>query len=226
MAINQWNITVDEIVRNFHDALGFLYPCLKKVNLPVSLPDAYDSWDEITEVLYKNLVVDVMRYGLSEDQMHLFSLPVYEAFYSSYFGLSIIEVVPNKPEPQFQENVFIFSRFMTRESVFDTVEASIASRDLSQLRGKKNLIFPYEAVEFKLRYFFKKGYHVIENLIIDENKNYSPIKRAYLTNSSGEVIKDITEKRTKPVTPGLGFGKRIIPPSEEDLKILNRLYKK
>ena len=226
MSQNSWETSITDIVRNFHDALRQLIPFFKEVHLPHALPDAYDAWDETTEILHKHLVTEMIRYGLPQEAMDSFSLPIYEAFYSSFFGTSVIEVVPIGSKLSVNENVLVFSRFTTQINDLDSVEALTASKDLKIVEVNDPVSLPYASVEFRLRHFFEGETKLIEDLIIDENKNYSKVKRAYLTNDKGEVIKDITEKRVKPVIPNVGFDKRITPPSEEDLKHLKQLYKK
>ncbi len=52
------------------------------------------------------------------------------------------------------------------------------------------------------------------------------IQRAFVTNKTGEVIKDITPERTKIITPGRGATAKISPPPAEDKAILERLFNK
>lgn len=56
----------------------------------------------------------------------------------------------------------------------------------------------------------------------NNTKNGKP--RAFVTNEAGEVIRDITPDRAKPVTPGKGFGPKEIPISQNDKEILKRLF--
>jgi len=46
--------------------------------------------------------------------------------------------------------------------------------------------------------------------------------RAWVTNSRGQVILDITKERTKTVQPGIGFGEKR-PPTGEEFDLLLRL---
>lgn len=47
-------------------------------------------------------------------------------------------------------------------------------------------------------------------------------ERAFVTNRSGQVIRDITADRVKPITPGVGAGAKQ-PPSAQDLELLQRV---
>jgi hypothetical protein len=50
------------------------------------------------------------------------------------------------------------------------------------------------------------------------------IRRAFVTNQAGQVIKDITPERTKIIIPGKGEAGKINPSPREDQQILKRLF--
>jgi hypothetical protein len=45
-----------------------------------------------------------------------------------------------------------------------------------------------------------------------------------VTDSEGNVVKDITAKRVKPVKPGQGFGQKR-PPTQQELGLLEKVLK-
>jgi RHS repeat-associated protein len=70
-----------------------------------------------------------------------------------------------------------------------------------------------------------RGGQNVKNLVGPRN---SVVKgsngRVYLTDDQGRVIADITTQRTKPVTPGRGFGPKRLPTTEE-LNWITRIWK-
>jgi len=64
----------------------------------------------------------------------------------------------------------------------------------------------------------------LPNSIIKGTGEAQGIKRIFITNSVGQVIREVTPLRSKSVTPGVGLGPKEIPPPSEDIKLLNFVF--
>lgn len=91
-----WDTSVRELMEIFRDSLSKLIPDLRKARLPIGIRPGVDAWDDISEMLYRHIVVEAIRSALPEEEMDGFQLPVYETEYENYANLSFIEVIPRK----------------------------------------------------------------------------------------------------------------------------------
>lgn len=98
MAERSWETSVEELVLIFRDALMKLIPELRRARIPVESVPGVDAWDEISEGLFRHIVVEAIRASLPEREMEDLRLPQYEMEYEDYREFSFIEVVP-KSQP-------------------------------------------------------------------------------------------------------------------------------
>lgn len=129
-------IDVTDIVENFRRALSAVVPCAERAGVPWRRPDAYDEWDAVASALYRSLVVEPIRWQLSEANWESFSLPDYDLLRPHYGEFSWIVVGGSKPK----EGRFLFHAFATRKQPFDTVEIRRISDSGSPLQPGDELI--------------------------------------------------------------------------------------
>lgn len=117
-----WNTTVHDLMLNFRDCLVALIPYMDRAKIPWRDHEAYDQWDEITETLYKHMVVGTVLFAIG-DQDELIT-PRYDMLYPSYGEKSFI-AIESTPSPSSTQLVFL--SFSTRERPFDHVNYQAVS---------------------------------------------------------------------------------------------------
>ena len=90
-----WYTTVNELILRYKEMLVALIPHLHSVHIPIGASAGSHQWDEIAEVIYKNVVVDSIRYSLNDIARETFDLAVYEMIYEDYRNISFIEIYTN-----------------------------------------------------------------------------------------------------------------------------------
>lgn len=78
----------------FRASLLALIPVLQQARIPVGVHPGVDAWDEISELLFHQLVEETIRHALPTEEKENFSLPTYEMDCANYHGRSFICVTP------------------------------------------------------------------------------------------------------------------------------------
>jgi len=86
-----WQTTVSGLVLIFRDALAALVPHMERAKLPWREGEAYDEWDEISEVIFDKIVAQSLRCALGPEGESL-RLPRYDMVYDNYRDFSFIAV--------------------------------------------------------------------------------------------------------------------------------------
>ena len=82
--------TINELVRNFQQALNALIPSMQAARILDDNLIGYDDWSRICDTLYNLLVVEPIRSSLDSSQQADFDLPCYDTEYESYEHFSLI----------------------------------------------------------------------------------------------------------------------------------------
>lgn len=90
MQDNYWDTSITELIMIFRDSLISLIPILQRAKITVGIDQGYDAWDDISETLFNNIVVESIRWALPENEMLDFKLSRYEMTYEDYFNISFI----------------------------------------------------------------------------------------------------------------------------------------
>jgi len=59
----KWDVSIDELVRSFRDALCALVPIAERVQMPWKEPNAYDDWDHMCEAIYRSIVIGSIEHA-------------------------------------------------------------------------------------------------------------------------------------------------------------------
>jgi len=114
----KWKTTTDHIVRLFRSSLVALVPTMEQARIPWRGSEAYDDWDEIAGILYKNIVARSLQWAIGADTALEDLLPPYNIIVSSYSKRNIMQVLA----PDFAESPAAFIGFSTAAEPFDVVD--------------------------------------------------------------------------------------------------------
>ncbi len=154
---------VNKVMMNFHLALINIYPCLKWAKIPVGITEGYDAWDEISETLYKHLVLELLRYSTPEEQMYNIQFPAYEAYYKDFSQFNFIKVEVQSNHQQ--QDIWVFNNFTTQRELFDSLECY--SLDESwKLKTEQKVILFLKDIKFKFLFKVNNTVKIIEDLEI------------------------------------------------------------
>lgn len=120
-----WRSTVTQLLGVFRRALCSLIPSVTDARIPWRDDEAYDDWDEIAEVLYRNIVVRTLQHA--EECGEGVELPPFDTVIQCYADVDVIEVF-NKSHNS--DGPLVFVGLSTRDQPFDTVKAVVVSKDL------------------------------------------------------------------------------------------------
>jgi hypothetical protein len=96
-----WKATIDSILNTYSGSLSAVLPSLRCAHIPYGIQDGYDAWDEITDVLYRHLVIELIRSSLAQDVKEDFVLPKYEMDYEDYSRMSLITLNAPTTAPEY-----------------------------------------------------------------------------------------------------------------------------
>jgi hypothetical protein len=111
--------SVNQLTHIFHDAILALVPAMDKAGITWKNEQAYDDWDEICSVLYKNILLNAIIFSFGEFKIE--SIAGYGFVYKHYQNQSFISVECKNSEYE----MLAFVEFRTSHIPFDTVKAAI-----------------------------------------------------------------------------------------------------
>lgn len=155
-------MTITDLVMNFRAGLLGLVPCFERVGIPWRRPEAYDEWDNCAAAVYQALIVEPVRSTLPEAEREGFNLPGYDMLLPTYAGVSVIEVLPARPDATMK----VFHALGTASSPFDVVELRSVRRDgLPQSDLLETT--PLEGVRFAIRMHASgASAHIVEDVAV------------------------------------------------------------
>lgn len=109
---------ITDLMLNFQQALIELAPRWRKVTPQLKVFIGDDSWDRLTNAVFKALVSDPIRESFPEEQRDLIKIPRYSNRGGDFTGWHFIEVVTGDE----RYAVCMFEEFKTVSEPFDTVE--------------------------------------------------------------------------------------------------------
>ncbi len=114
-----WETSVSKLIQAFQQSLVALLPMMERVKIPWKDGNAYDDWDEICDVLFKNIVVNSLHCRLSDSK----PLPPYGIRQDNYESKSFIGIE--------MQNVShaAFVGFKSGEEPFNQLEVAILNKD-------------------------------------------------------------------------------------------------
>lgn len=150
-----WDTSVSELMATFREILWSIVPHLETVRIPIGVYPGVDSWDEISETLFRHVVIEAIRASLPVEEMDAFRVPAYETDYENYEGMSFIEVLPkDRITPG---NHIIFHSFLVSDSggkQFSEVKCKLIDAE-GRLVSDAVEILPFEKTEF--RCYYRRG---------------------------------------------------------------------
>lgn len=150
MTDTMWRTSVNELVGTFKEAATSLLPSLRSVRIPTGVHVGTDAWEEITEPLFKHIVVESIRWSLPEPQIEEFEMPRYEMTYDSYDRFSgLIEVIAWELNagPEIDRFVFHSLKPGSEGTNLDVVVAFPVSQDSAV--SERPVEVPYSHCKFR-----------------------------------------------------------------------------
>jgi hypothetical protein len=139
-------MSITDLILNFRMALLALLPSLDHIGIEWRREGAYDEWDAIATVLFKNMVESQMKWALPEQEQDRFHLPPYDLLLSRYDAPGMIEVVLSS-----STHARIFHAFGTSSEPLDSCECRVIHADGTPAAGEIESYLLSE-VAFRMRY--------------------------------------------------------------------------
>lgn len=150
--VEVWETSVTELVEIFRSTLSAIVPELRRARVPIGVRAGVDAWDEISEALYRHVVIEGIRAALPEREMEDFRVPQYEMDYEDYRDLSFIEVVPVTQKTS--EQRLVFHSFEIPDPPLSQIESlrCCIVNERSAIVEPRQVTLPIEAVTFRCAY--------------------------------------------------------------------------
>lgn len=113
-----WNTSVNDLIRIFRNSLLALIPYVEQAKIPWKQGEAYDEWDEIARVLYKNVVAKTIQWGCGYGDISEVAIPDYDMLYKNYSQFSLICVADSEPD----DSSLVFHSFSSRHQSLDMIQ--------------------------------------------------------------------------------------------------------
>jgi hypothetical protein len=147
-----WNTSVSDLIRIFRNSLLALIPYVEQAKIPWKQGEAYDEWDEITQVLYKNIVTKTIQWGCGYGSISEVAIPDYNMLYKNYSQFSLICVADSKPD----DSSLVFHSFSSRHQSLDMIQYVSVPPNGVRIEDKLMSI-PFEDSDFCFRERVKPG---------------------------------------------------------------------
>lgn len=132
-----WNTSISDLLFNFQGALKSLTPWMESSMIPYSERDGYDDWDNISDSLYKAIVINSIIYSQGFESRNQFA--DYNTHYSSYKGLNFI-VLEKKSDSDKEGHYLVFNSF-SGSTHFDKVDFSKVDRVTLEATKREQRVF-------------------------------------------------------------------------------------
>lgn len=120
-----WRTEVGHLIKVFRNSLLDLIPHLEAVRVPWREEEAYDEWDNITTVLFENIVLRSIRWGIDDANGDI-ALPAYGQIHRDYSERALIEVFYGEPQ---ERPKWVFLCLSSKEIPLDTVKCLGLAKD-------------------------------------------------------------------------------------------------
>lgn len=152
--MNNRTITLNELLSNFRNALASLVPYLENIKITYKERDAYDEWDHISEILYEEMVINIIK--SSAKSVYSEDYAKYGFYYDNYKKLDFLAFSRNN-----SNDLFVFNSFSANDN-FNKIIAHRISKNTLTTISKKELI-DYKDISF---YFKTQGTEIINKIDI------------------------------------------------------------
>ena len=123
MSNDIWQVSTTELMMIFRESLISLIPAMEKAKIPWKDGEAYDDWDNICEVLFKNAVCNNITYkGESEKPFVQYGMTYKSYINNSFIGISV---------PDYQSPYVVFVEFKTEKDIFDCIRVDLLDNNLN-----------------------------------------------------------------------------------------------
>lgn len=145
MANETWRTQIDHLIDVFRSSLLDLIPHLEAAQIPWREEEAYDEWDSITSVLFENIVLRPIRWGIAGGSRDL-ALPAYGHIHEDYGERALIEVFNGESQEAMK---WIFLRLASEESPLDSVKCLGLGADGEVSIGESRTI-PFDKASYRV----------------------------------------------------------------------------
>lgn len=153
----KWVISVDELIEIFRGALISIIPWIERAQIKWKEGESYDDWDEIAQVLYKNIISNSFKYSSSKQ----FNLVRYDIRYNNYQNLSFIKVTHGN----ITNNFYAFVGFKNTQNIFDSIEVAIIEPTTLNVVGYQTI--PYNSSSFSFNENINKDMNEMKSITVE-----------------------------------------------------------
>jgi len=160
-----WKTTIDEIVKNYRDALVSIVPSLKKAQITYGPEEGYDAWDNISESIFNHLVLEVITYTFSDDIKASFKLLENPTKFTKNDNAGFINV---KSKNQNGDNAYYaFQYLKDGNAILDSV-ACLPLNSEFLLNQPEPIFIPFVDAVFELVYVSGGNINTITGVEVEE----------------------------------------------------------
>lgn len=141
-------LTLNDLIKNFRDALLVLIPVFQESGILWNDDENNEEFEGISESLFKWMVIYKIEQVISEKYNLIPNFPKYNYFYKSYSKLSFIEVYTDEQD---KNKVYVFLKLITKKSPFDTVICNLIEKNGEVLERDIEIDFNKAKYRFHLK---------------------------------------------------------------------------
>ena len=160
-----WKTTIDEIVRNYRNALVSIIPRLEKAHITYGPDEGYDAWDNISEAIFNHLVVEVITYALDENLKEDFKLIENPVKFTHNDNAGFINV---KIKNRNHDNTYMaFQYFKDDKDMLDSVACLLFNNEFF-LNQPTPVFIPFTEANFELIYVSNRKIKTITRVEVED----------------------------------------------------------
>lgn len=141
-------LTLNDLIKNFRDALLVLIPVFQESGILWNDNENNEEFEGISESLFKWMVIYKIEQVISEKYNLVPNFPKYNYYYKSYSKLSFIEVYTDEQD---KNNIYVFLKLITKQTPFDTVVCNLIEKNGEVVQREIEIDFTRAKYRFHLK---------------------------------------------------------------------------
>lgn len=141
-------LTLNDLIKNFRDALLVLIPVFQESGILWNDDENNEEFEGISESLFKWMVIYKIEQVISEKYNLVPNFPKYNYYYKSYSKLSFIEVYTDEQD---KNNIYVFLKLITKQTPFDTVVCNLIEKNGEVVQREIEIDFTRAKYRFHLK---------------------------------------------------------------------------
>lgn len=141
-------LTLNDLIKNFRDALLVLIPVFQESGILWNDDENNEEFEGISESLFKWMVIYKIEQVISGKYNLVPNFPKYNYYYKSYSKLSFIEVYTDEQD---KNNIYVFLKLITKQTPFDTVVCNLIEKNGEVVQREIEIDFTRAKYRFHLK---------------------------------------------------------------------------